>query len=617
MGQSPDRPRIGSMFSGAGGLDLAVQHVFDGEVLWHAETEPAACKVLEARWPGVPNLGDVTEVDWSEVPPVDILVGGFPCQDLSMAGRKKGMGAHEDGTVTRSGLWIAMAIAIAQLCPVLVVIENVRGLLSSRAHRYTYGGNNGDGTQGGLGPHPADLVEGGQLRGLGRVLGDLADLGYDAHWDIVAAAQAGAPHKRERVFVLAYPRELAWSDIASVITVPQQGREFSRSSDDDLVLLSTPQSRDHKGIPSPNFNMANLCRDVGEYGTESALLPTPMTVNRTSQKAQTGRPTSGPQRGGPSYGLEDVVLLLPTPLAHEAKGTGPPESRGRNTPDLACVEHSFTPAPPETTTPEGSDLLPTPCVVDRMATGTKSNNLRITLAQVAEGNDATSKGRSSQILRDMRDSTDSQTVCEWTIGGPHGISEAPPLFPSMCQQSDNSTGRFASLASKTVDALGLLRGLRDEREVARSSRGSESCEQSSRQPASALQQLSSEAALARGPRVQDAADQGGRWGRYEAAIRRWEAILGRTSPDPTELSKNGNPRLNPEFASWMMGWPKGWVSDLVSPLPPRQRPEGMISCNDALKIIGNGVCPQQAVLALYRLMSVTEPQVDISEACCG
>lgn len=76
------------MFSGAGGLDLAVEAVFGGRTVWHCEQDPAASKVLAYRWPGVPNLGDITAVDWSRVEPVDVLCGGFPCQDVSAAGRR-------------------------------------------------------------------------------------------------------------------------------------------------------------------------------------------------------------------------------------------------------------------------------------------------------------------------------------------------------------------------------------------------------------------------------------------------------------------------------------------------------------------------------------------------
>jgi len=120
--------KIGSLFSGYGGLDIAVAKQFDAEVVWHCEWEDAPSRILEANFPGVPNYRDVTTVDWSAVEPVDILTGGFPCQDVSLAGRRAGM-AHG----TRSGLWSEFAKAIDVLQPKWVVIENVRGLLSAKA----------------------------------------------------------------------------------------------------------------------------------------------------------------------------------------------------------------------------------------------------------------------------------------------------------------------------------------------------------------------------------------------------------------------------------------------------------------------------------------------------
>ncbi|UYL87004.1 DNA methyltransferase [Mycobacterium phage BABullseye] len=171
--------RIGSLFSGVGGLDLAVEEVFGGITVWQSEVNKHASVVLAKRF-GVPNLGDITQVDWKEVPPVDVLCGGFPCQDVSHAGLKAGI---EDGT--RSGLWSYFAEAISVLRPRYVVIENVRGLLSAKA----------------TGP------QGVSMRAMGRVLGDLSDLGYDARWKTLAAARVGAPHKRERVFILATPAD--------------------------------------------------------------------------------------------------------------------------------------------------------------------------------------------------------------------------------------------------------------------------------------------------------------------------------------------------------------------------------------------------------------------------
>ncbi|MGR7002776.1 DNA cytosine methyltransferase [Yinghuangia aomiensis] len=195
-------PRIGSLFSGYGGLDMAVQDVIGGTVAWHCQYEPpdkkgredkhqAAAKILAHHWPDVPNHGDVTRIDWAAVEPVDVLAGGFPCTDLSLAGHGAGLFPG-----TRSGLWAEMARAIHALRPRLVVIENVPGILSRKADR-------------GLGPGAADLdpTTGARrtLRALGAVLGDLAGLGFDAEWVRIRASDVGAAHERARVFVVAWP----------------------------------------------------------------------------------------------------------------------------------------------------------------------------------------------------------------------------------------------------------------------------------------------------------------------------------------------------------------------------------------------------------------------------
>lgn len=120
--------RTGSLFSGYGGLDMAVNTVFNAKTVWHSEIEPAPSKILEYHYPGVPNLGDITKVDWNKVPPVDIICGGSPCQDVSQAGKRAGM---TEGT--RSNLWREMVTAIETLHPRLVVWENVRGVLNAPA----------------------------------------------------------------------------------------------------------------------------------------------------------------------------------------------------------------------------------------------------------------------------------------------------------------------------------------------------------------------------------------------------------------------------------------------------------------------------------------------------
>ena len=153
--------RVGSLFTGYGGLDMAV----GGDVVWYSEIEPAACKILAEHYPGVPNLGDITVVDWSTVEPVDVITGGYPCQPFSTAGMRRGKNDERH-------LWPYVRDAISTLRPSFAVLENVRGHLSM---------------------------------GLADVIGDLAGVGYDARWGLVRASDAGAPHGRARVFIVAYP----------------------------------------------------------------------------------------------------------------------------------------------------------------------------------------------------------------------------------------------------------------------------------------------------------------------------------------------------------------------------------------------------------------------------
>lgn len=186
------RLTLGELCAGYGGLGLAVENVLGAELKWFSEFDAAPSKIMSHHWPGVPNLGDMTQIDWASVPPVDVLSGGTPCQDLSHAGRRKGM---TDGT--RSNLWAQMREAIAIIQPQYVVWENVRGAYSAKADSDL---EQCPGCMGGTGDgKPA-------LRALGRVLGDLSDVGYDTKWAGLRAADVGAPHGRFRVFVLARRR---------------------------------------------------------------------------------------------------------------------------------------------------------------------------------------------------------------------------------------------------------------------------------------------------------------------------------------------------------------------------------------------------------------------------
>jgi DNA (cytosine-5)-methyltransferase 1 len=375
--------RVGSLFSGYGGLDLAVEDTFDARTVWHCENDPAASRVLAARWPGVPNLGDITAVDWMRVEPVDVLCGGSPCQDVSAAGKRSGMRAG-----TRSGLWASMCDAIDTLKPSVVVWENVRGVTSACA----------DSAMGSR-PRCVDPDSGvrhaPRLRALGRVLGDLADLGFDAEWCGLRAADVGAPHGRYRIFVIAHARG-------------EHGQQRRRRNDRE-----PPAHADYAG----------------------------------PQRRQPAQRRHVPDRGTPA-----------------------------DTPRVGRHERRTEP---------------------------------------------------TRIIR--------RRVAGW-------IND------------------------------------RDGRTPADTDRDG-------RQSVGRLKHVQRDPHRRRSPDIA--------WGKYEPAIRRWERILGRPAPVPTEPGTNGGQRLSPRFVEWMMGLPAGWVTDV----PDTSR-------NDQLRMLGNGVVPQQAAAALRSLLAV-------------
>ncbi len=192
-----ERPTFGSLFAGIGGIDLGLERAgWTGR--WQVEWDEYCQHVLAHHWPDISRYGDITTVDWSTVEPVDLIAGGFPCQPISIAGRGK-------GTDDDRWLWPEFARAVGALRPSVVLVENVPGLLA--------GG------------------------GMGRVLGDLAELGFDAQWDSIPAAAVGAPHLRYRVWIVAYRSELgravADADLWRPFDAVRSGRDASRDASRD------------------------------------------------------------------------------------------------------------------------------------------------------------------------------------------------------------------------------------------------------------------------------------------------------------------------------------------------------------------------------------------------
>lgn len=378
--------RIGSLFSGYGGLDMGVQAVLGGDVVWHSEIDPGACRILAHHWPDVPNLGDISAVDWSTVAPIDVLTGGFPCQDVSHAGRRAGLIRDGEGR-TRSGLWGEMLRAVDLLRPALVVAENVRGLFSARADSDVE-----------LCPWcVGEVGAGGPMRALGAVLADLADIGYDAAWYGLRAADVGAAHGRFRVFIFAWPTTADADNSGrrerrGAITVQQEHDSAERRSESAVTLLPTPRATDGtKGGPNQRGSSGDLMLPSavtllstprssdtdgsGQYGNGGCdlrtavaehLLPTPavndMGAGKTVEDwdAWTERMKSAHGNGnghGKSLAIE-AQRLLPTPEANTASNGGSqhPDKRraGGHSVNLQDVaEH----------------LLPTPTAMDHRASG--------------------------------------------------------------------------------------------------------------------------------------------------------------------------------------------------------------------------------------------------------
>jgi DNA (cytosine-5)-methyltransferase 1 len=164
---------VGSLFAGIGGFDLGFERC-GMRTSWQVEKEPYCRAVLARHFPEATRFEDVREVGSHNLEAVDLICGGFPCQDLSPAGR----GAGLDGA--RSGLWSEFARIVRELRPGYVVVENVPALLTGKGKRW-------------------------DRAPVGRVLGDLAEAGYDAEWACLSAGEFGAPHLRKRIWLVAYP----------------------------------------------------------------------------------------------------------------------------------------------------------------------------------------------------------------------------------------------------------------------------------------------------------------------------------------------------------------------------------------------------------------------------
>jgi len=159
--------KIGSLFAGVGGFELGIERAIpNSETIWQVEQNPFCQSILSKHWPKAKIYNDVRDIKINNVDPVDVLLGGFPCQDISTAGKQKGVNDGE-----KSSLWWEMWRIIGDIRPRVVIMENVANIIR-------LGGSD--------------------------VVGSLTQIGYDCEWTVISAQQFGAPHVRERWFCVAY-----------------------------------------------------------------------------------------------------------------------------------------------------------------------------------------------------------------------------------------------------------------------------------------------------------------------------------------------------------------------------------------------------------------------------
>lgn len=273
--------RLVSLCSGYGGLDLAAESAVGAELVGWSEVDPDAATVMATHWPDADPLGDLTtRTTW---PAADIVTAGFPCQPVSLAGRRR-------GDTDERWIWPEVLDAIGMVGPRLVLLENVAGLT-------TLGG--------------------------GRVVGDLAARGYRVQWSTLRASDIGAPHRRNRIFIVAIA---ANSDDQF-----RSEHNGTLSQPGDLTLLPTPTARlgDARGMPGERLAASRMLSGRRNLDDVVVLLPTPTAsmqnydeepmqfLNRRERVRQ-----SGINGNGVGLPLGVAVRLLPTPTTEPTTGNG-------------------------------------------------------------------------------------------------------------------------------------------------------------------------------------------------------------------------------------------------------------------------------------------------------
>lgn len=636
---------VGSFCSGFLGLEHGLSQVIDADLAWVADNEPGPSALLAFRQPDVPNLGDLKALDWSQVPAVEWMAGGYPCQPFSQAGQRKGVDDPRH-------IWPFIAAGIGVLRPRMVLLENVRGHLTL---------------------------------GFGVVLADLAALGYGAAWTVVAASDAGAPHPRMRLFVIAVRDGLAEPAGSPVATlgggewmapgaglfgpvpfagripghgVMSAGRMYARGLPARGLpargLLPTPDAtRGRKAtrtstllpgvagelLPTPRVSGGNDTTELppstlaGRHGLDlgpavgqipapprGGLLPTPAATafndgeSLESWQARNQRLRElGVNGNGMGTPLAVAVQMLRTPTAQLAVNGGSqhPDKRkaGGHGPTLADeVEHALLPTPMAdgersslvmrrgNPTLAGA-LLPTPQASDACRG-----------AEPEMGGSRPSGAKRSDGLPTAAMLLPTPGACDWKGSGqtqgrdrdgrprPAGdadLPEAVELLPTPRATDGTKGGPNQRGSSGDLMLPSASVHLDDDSGDLEQVVISLTSHRRRKDRATHGQLIIPGTTITPPPLVWDLSATAEAWGKYAPAIARWESVLGLAAPSPTAPGRDGKPRLNPVAVEWMMAAPSGWVTGV--PGLSRQR---------ILRMLGNGCVAHQAAIAAARLLAV-------------
>ena len=557
---------LGSLFSGSGALDMAVAAALARfgvctRLAWVCENDEAACAVLDHHFPSVPNLGDITAVDWSRVDPVTVVAGSSPCQSFSTAGRREGMveGAH-------SSLWMSMADAIRTLRPELVFWENVRGALSATAATDFPGPV----------PCPWCAQKAGTrpLRAMGRVVADLDHAGYDCVWREIKASDVGACHQRSRIWLVAWRR-----GTGTLSVLASQGRT---PADAPCEALEGPRSDVGllDGFPAAwADDLAHSpVRAAWDENRDIWVSPERLCRDGHQLPFSTVWPTAGACLAGEVRSVATPPLPpAPGPLLHTPRAT----RGGSSTENLGMILTER--------------LLPTP--VASPSHNSPQAHLR--------------KKPGRTVATDLEIIVDNGLLATGgKIPSAAGVDLEPDaegkLLPTPVAHDAASNGLWASRQGPqplSVVAAGLT-----ESPLLPTPRASDSDKGGYKQVGAVKGDLTLSTAISRIDPGMLADCRCHSWGAYMGVVHRQAAIFGIPAPVPSApTGRDGRWRLTAEATEWMMGHVSGWLTDDAI-WDERVRADGKPWSASArrvagIRISGNGVVPQQGEVAYVWLLT--------------